>query len=269
MTLHRIMAPLLLALACAVMHASSRGLSVVVTTSMLETAIHSVLPPTAKIDVIRLLPPGSCPGHFDLSPSALPALRAARLVIRHDYQDVLEEKVNAIGNLRLDVLAARTPGSLLIPENYQSLVNDVAQVLSALAPEYADELLAAAQAQSAANGELSREIRREAQAWAGTPVISSSTQKQFCEWLGLQVVGTLNRPEEISPREYQRLLALRPALLVANLQEGPEAALSLGRRLGVPVAVVSNFPGADGYGSDYEGLLRENLSRVAEAWDRK
>jgi ABC-type Zn uptake system ZnuABC Zn-binding protein ZnuA len=269
MMLHRILAPLLLAVACGGLQASSQGLSVVVTTSMLESAVRSVLPDQAKIEVIRLLPPGSCPGHFDLSPSALPALRAARLVIRHDYQGVLEEKVSALGNLRPNVIAARTPGSLLIPENYQSLVSDVARILSALTPAHGDEIIAAARARGAGNGALSRNIRGMAQAWAGAPVISSSSQKQFCEWLGLRVVGTLNRPEEISPRDYQRLLALRPAMVVANLQEGPEAALSLGRRMGVPVAVVSNFPGADGYGRDYEELLRENLLRIAEAWDRK
>jgi ABC-type Zn uptake system ZnuABC Zn-binding protein ZnuA len=268
MTLHRILAPLLLALACGGIQAS-QGLSVVVTTSMLENAVRSVLPARANIAVVRLLPPGSCPGHFDLSPSALPALRAARLVIRHDYQAVLEEKVKALGTLRLEIIAAHTPGSLLIPDNYQILVSEVAGVLSDLAPEHRGQLMAAAQAEKAAHVNLTSEIRRQAQAWAGTPVISSSSQKQFCEWLGLEVVGTLSRPEEISPREYQRLLALRPALIVANLQEGPEAALSLGRRMGVPVAVVSNFPGAEGYGVDYEGLLQANLSRIAEAWEKK
>lgn len=76
---------------------SENGKSIVVTTSMLESAASEVLPVSQRIDIVRLLSPSSCPGHFDLSPRIVPTLHSAVMVVRHDYQDVLEQKMESIG----------------------------------------------------------------------------------------------------------------------------------------------------------------------------
>ena len=41
------------------------------------------------------------------------------------------------------------------------------------------------------------------------------------------------------------------------------------QRLGVPLVVFSNFPGADGYGLDYDELVRQNLNRLDAAWRQR
>jgi ABC-type Fe3+-hydroxamate transport system substrate-binding protein len=97
-------------------------------------------------------------------------------------------------------------------------------------------------------------------------VIASFHQRAFAEWLGLKIIGEMRRPEDVSPRELERLMALKPEAIVANLQEGTQAAESLGQRLGVPVIVFSNFPNAEGYGRGYEGLLASNLDRLDRTW---
>ena len=65
---------------------------IVVTTSMLECAAREVIPPAQGFDIVRILPPSACPGHFDLSPRVVPLIRSAVIVVRHDYQDMLEKK---------------------------------------------------------------------------------------------------------------------------------------------------------------------------------
>jgi len=45
--------------------------TIVVTTSMLACAAQVLLQENQAIEVVRLTPPGSCPGHFDLSPGML------------------------------------------------------------------------------------------------------------------------------------------------------------------------------------------------------
>ncbi len=240
--------------------------SVVVTTSMLECAVEELAAAAAGIEVVRLVPPGACPGHFDLSPRAVPVLRSAPVVIRHDYQQFLESKLIEMGVADARVVVAETGGSLLVPEHYAALVRRVAEIFAELVPERTAELAAAADRVGGRLGPLGAEIRQPSPPWRGARVIASVRQAEFSRWLGLEVLAEIGRGEEVSPRELERLLGLRPALVVANLQEGPRAAAVLAERLEVPLVVFSNFPGADGYGDGYDRLLRSNLEQLEAAW---
>lgn len=246
--------------------AAAKRPSVVVTTSMLGSAIDELGPAAAELEVVRLLPPGSCPGQFDLSPRELPALRSAVVIIRHEYQEVLESKLHDLGVDDARVVVASGGGSLLVPAHYAALVGRVAEVLEQVVPRIAPDVAAAAADVSARLQTVEREVRDRRSPWRGARVIAADQQAEFSRWLGLEVVGEMGRTEDTSPRELERLLQLHPALVVANLQEGAQAAANVAGRLGVPVAVLSNFPGVDGYGSSYEELLRSNLERLDAAW---
>ena len=76
----------------------------------------------------------------------------------------------------------------------------------------------------------------------------------------------IKRSEDLTPHDLEELLKLNVRGIVANLQEGCEAAVSLGQRMEVPVSVFSNFPDVEGYDEGYDNLLRENLRRLEETW---
>jgi zinc transport system substrate-binding protein len=238
--------------------------TVVVTTSMLERAAEAVAG-TSGVDIVRLVPPGSCPGHFDLSPSAMLALREASLLVRHDFQAGLESRLRALPGEPPAIVATTAHGSLLVPSHFAALGRDLATALGETGAAGSEDLAATTAALEQRLGDLAARLRARAAPLAGTPVVASAHQAEFCRWLGLDVVATLDRPEAISPRELGRTGA-GAALVVANLQEGTQAAEALGERLGLPVAVFSNFPGAPGYGDTYEQLLVANLERLEAAW---
>ena len=75
----------------------------------------------------------------------------------------------------------------------------------------------------------------------------------------------MRRPEEVSPREFEELLGQKAAAVIANLQEGTQAAESLAKRKGIPLVVFSNFPDTEGYGTGYDGLMEANLGRLEQA----
>ena len=58
-------------------------------------------------------------------------------------------------------------------------------------------------------------------------------------------------------------------MIICNLQEGSQFALSLGDRMNIPVAILSNFPGADGFGETYYHLITENMKRLEGAWQKR
>ncbi len=240
--------------------------TVLVTTSLLEAAARELLPPDDPVAVVSLVSPGTCPGHFDLSPRLVPELRAALVVARHDFQVRLDDQLRRVGVEEASLVVVRSRGSLLIPGHYLDLVRQLERELSRRLPERQTDLAAHLSRVEARVARLEAEVRARPAPWAGAPVIASSHQAELCSWLGLVVVAELGRAEDTTPRELEELLARGPSLVVGNLQEGPQAALVLGERLGRPVAVFSNFPNAPGYGLTYDDLLRANLDRLDRAW---
>jgi zinc transport system substrate-binding protein len=245
---------------------SSAAPVVVVTTSMLESAVRAIEPSKDKIAVERIISPGSCPGHFDLSPRIVPTLKNASLVIRHDYQGVLESKIAGLGVRNVPSIAIETPGSLLIPSHYAALIERIASALPEILPGECGSVQKAVEQARNRSSALESSMRERIAPWRGRPVVASINQKELCEWLGFRVVGILERPEDVSPQDMENLASCGAELVIGNLQEGTEAVLSLGRRMKVPVAVLSNFPGAPGYGSGYDQLIDENMKRIVDAW---
>ncbi len=244
---------------------SVRG-TVVVTTSMLESAARELLPADAPLELVSLAPPGTCPGHFDLSPRMVPLLHRADVLVRHDFQAGLDKRLSALGLDGLRVVPAAAEGSLLVPRTYLGLVDQVEGALAAELPGRMAELAAARAATAARLAGLEAEVRATAAPWRGRKVLAGAQQAAFCSWLGLDVIGRFDRPEQMSPRELEELLALDPQAVVGNLQSDADTAISLGARLGVGVAMLSNFPGAPGYGTTYDDLVRADLDRLAAAW---
>jgi zinc transport system substrate-binding protein len=241
--------------------------TLVVTTSMLEAAVHDYRPALPKgLKIVRLIPPGSCPGHFDLSPRTVPVLRRARLVIRHDFQESLDGKLRKLGGESLRVYAVPTKGSLLVPANHTALSADLSEALAAIWPGHRKALQVQRDAVAAQLATMGKKAVARARPWRGMPVLASAMQQGFCSWLGLSVVQTLPRPDDTSPRQLARLLRSDAALVVGNLQSDAKGARSLAQRKGVPVAVLSNFPtqAEDGY----RKLLAANLDKLEAAWQK-
>ncbi len=243
--------------------------TVVVTTSMLEAAARELLPSDAAVELVSLAPPGTCPGHFDLSPRMVPLLHRADVLVRHDFQAGLDERLRGLGLDGLRLIPAAAEGSLLVPQSYLRLVDQLEAALAAELPGRTAELAAARGATAARLAKLEAEVRATAAPWRGRRVLAGAQQGAFCRWLGLEVIGRFDRPELMSPRELESLLALAPEAVVGNLQSDADTAAALGARLGVGVAVLSNFPGAPGYGTSYDDLVRADLARLAAAWVAK
>ena len=256
-------AVLLAALAVAT---AAEPLRLVVSTSMIEAAARALTAGQAAApEVVRLLPPGSCPGHFDLSARDLARVAAADLFLRHDYQAALAEKVAGLAGGGPRQVALSTPGSLLVPAHFLDLSRQVRVALAA-GPADAAALSAAWTRLGEESAALTAEARRQAEPWQGLAVVASVQQREFCEWLGLRVVGALPRAEDLAPRDLAALQRSGARAVVGNLQSDARPARALGERLHLPVAILSNFPDSpDGGREAYARLLRSNLQELQRA----
>jgi len=255
----------ILFLLCAALLRAGETASLVVTTSLLEAAARDYAAALPEgVEIVSLIPPGSCPGHFDLPPRMVPLLRRAKLVVRHDFQQGLDDKMRKIGGGRLPIRAIAAKGSLLIPEHYAAMSAELAEALAEAWPAQAGTIRSRQQAVARDLAALGGSIQGAPRPWRGANVIASQQQRAFCVWLGLDVVAALARPDDVSPRELAELLRSEAVLVVGNLQSDAQAARSLAARKNVPVAVFSNFPAVAENG--YASLLATNLKELESAW---
>jgi len=79
--------------------------------------------------------------------------------------------------------------------------------------------------------------------------------------MGLKVVATYGRAEDLTPAEWQRVtVAAREAggrLVIDNLQSGANTGVGLARELGAQHVTLSNFPGGFPHTASWESCLRE------------
>ncbi len=231
---------------------------IVTSDTILSGMIASLLPPHRyKIDAI--LPPGQCPGHYDVKFSDLEKLKRADLVVAFKGMPSMIGSTADWGGTHMLVDAGDR--NWMAPDAYLYGLDLMAARLSKRFPDDEEKILSR-------RDEAVRGVRRESNALVrdirrtglfGKSVIASSMQKESLEWMGFRVAGVYGRPEAMSAREIARLVKLgrehRAVAVVDNLQSGPDAGKGIAETLKIPHVVLSNYPSEKGY----LATLRENL----------
>jgi len=239
-----------------------------VATSYLESAVQDVLGDPAP--VLRLAEPGTCPGHFDIRPSQAAELRRCQVLLRFDFQSSLDSVLEGTSDPSRVVSISIRRG-LCLPDSYLAACRQVSTQLVAakwLARSQADARLDAIAARLIA---LSQDAtnRVAAAGLRGRPVLASAHQKDFCEWLGLRVVGAFSAADTAGVRQIDdavkagRLAGAQ--VVIANLPEGRRAADALAEVLRAKVAVFGNFPLVKAGRVSFDEMLRENVETLLEA----
>ena len=244
--------------------------AVAASNSLLECAARDLLGDDTP--VLRLAEPGMCPGHFDVRPGQVAALRRCRVMLRMDFQQSLDAKLAAATRDGLRIAEVRIAGGLCEPDSYRAAC---AQTADALADAgLLDRAVAESRLRQIGTrlDDLSADSRRRVEPLAGTPVVASCHQEAFCRWLGLRVVATFRGAEVESTRRLddavRRARQAEATLVVANLPEGRRAADFLADALGGAVVVFGNFPALGRQHAGFDDLVRDNVTRLLEATGR-
>ncbi|GAH37804.1 unnamed protein product, partial [marine sediment metagenome] len=86
-----------------------------------------------KLEIHNLIPPGMCPGHYDVKPSDVETLANSKAFIIHNWQ---QDKANITGlieaadNPELIVKVIDVPDAPMVPEVQSEAIDKIAQALS-------------------------------------------------------------------------------------------------------------------------------------------
>jgi zinc transport system substrate-binding protein len=235
-----------------------------------------------KMETRTLIPPGVCPGHYDVKPSDIEALANSKAFFIHDYQEYFTNVTGAIEaaeNPDLTVTVINVTGNWIVPAVQAEAVDKIAQALGELDPEnaaYYHERAADREQAILAKGE---EVENELHGAGvdGIKVLCADMQVGFVQWAGFNITATFGRPEDLSPADVNQLITEAKdagvALVIDNLQSG---SATLGTTIeqdveAIPVTI-SNFPGGFENTETWEKAIDKNvdlLLGVLSAWEEQ
>jgi zinc transport system substrate-binding protein len=241
--------------------------------SLIANAINDVA--DGKLATDTLIPPGTCPGHYDVKPSEIEALNNSKAFFIHDYQQNFQNVIGAIqaaDNPDLIVTVLNVTGNWMVPSVQAEAVDKVAQALEQIDPEnavyYQQRAAAREQAILAYGDNVTNRLQQGGV--EGVKVICADMQAGFVSWAGFDIVDTFGRPEDLTPAQMADLIdeaqQAGVALIIDNLQSG---STTLGAALGqdieaVPVTI-SNFPGGLENTETWEKAIDKNVDLLLAA----
>jgi zinc transport system substrate-binding protein len=240
----------------------------IVTSDSILSGISESLLPSEYFMVSAILPPGQCPGHYDIKLSDIANVKQASLVVSFRGMPFMK---NAAVEASRQLIVDAQGSNWMAPDSYIVGLNYLADKFSELFPEHKQQIAGrrerAIMQVTEKNKILSSRI--ENAGISRRPVIASSMLKEPLEWMGFHIAGEYGRPESISAKEITDLIRTgqekKAVMIVDNLQSGPETGRGIAETLGVPHVVLSNFPSEMGYAA----TLSDNVEAVLTAMSAK
>jgi zinc transport system substrate-binding protein len=225
-----------------------------------------------EIKLIILIPPDCCPGHFDLKPRDVVLLSRASLIVRHDFQDYLDRKLESL-NFSVPVVSLDSPGNLIIPDFYLQALERMKDILETNFPGLSRGLEANLESARRVVGDAGKAAREKIviSGLVGLTALSAEKQADFLRWIGIRVPAVFDdSPEQLSLLNLKNVVEAgnreKVDLVVGNLQSGGErTARNIAREIGKPFCILSSFPKSSNSNSTYAALLLENINLLTRA----
>lgn len=223
---------------------------------------------TENVTVSHIMPGGACPAHFDTTPSDIEKCIYADVIISLGWEPWLEDLINSSGNTDAKQIKCIGLGEWSLPSNAIKFVEKIRNELISNYPDLSDEI------QQNADGYI-LEINQTAiflqnmiktADYKDRDVICMAWQKDFVEFLGLDVVEFYDPPESLSTQDQLNIAETATegsvCVIIDNLQSGTEFGETVAEQSGISHVIFTNFPGAiDGIDS-YLDVIRYNTGEL-------
>ncbi len=276
--LARVMLPVLLATTLALGGCSpvnSEKLGVVTSTSLIAQIVERV--GGDNVDVVNIIPPAQCPGHFDVKPGDIQKLATADLFLLHGWQGekFSRELIASADNpdlttVQLDIQTTENQ-NWMVPAVQMEAVNIITTALCQAdsennaayqqsATEYTDKILAK---------ELEIKAKLNQVNLAEINVLCAEMQAGFIKWVGFNIITTYDINDPSIPQVVRELVdtgkASGVSLVIDNLQSGQNAGAAIAEELGATRIILSNFPGGFPDTDTWEKAMDKNIQLILEA----
>jgi len=249
-------------------------LKVVTSTFLIASVVERV--GGERVDVVNIIPPAQCPGHFDVKPGDIQKLAEADLFLLHGWQGEMfaQELIASANNPDLTVVTVDIEGlgsDWMIPPGQLAATDKITDALCQVdaencsvyresATEYKDKI-------AAKEAEIEAKLNQVNP--SGVNVMCAEMQAGFVKWVGFNIITTYDRNDPSIPQVVRELVDTgREAgvtLVIDNLQSGQDAGLPIAMDIGCRRIILSNFPGGFDNTETWEKAIDRNIELILEA----
>ena len=254
--------------------AETSQLKVVTSTSLIAQIVERV--GGDMVDVVNIILPAQCPGHFDVKPGDIQKLADADLFLLHGWQGEMfsQDLIASADNPDLTVVNINVKvgenTNWMTPPVQQAAVDRIVAALSEVdaentaayqerAAEYKDGITAK---------EAEIEARLAEEDLSSINVMCSDQLTGFVQWTGLNIVAVFGRPDSLTPQVVQELVDTgreeNVALIIDNLQSGQDAGAGLAEELGCARIILTNLPGGFDDTETWEKAIDYDIELILE-----
>jgi len=228
------------------------------------------------VDVVNIIPPTQCPGHFDVKPGDIQKLADADLFLLAGWQGEMfsQELIASANNPYLTVVILDIPSNpqsnWMTPSVQQEAAEKITAALSQLDAENSGAYQTSAAQYKDIIEAKSAEIkaRLAGENLSSINVICSGMQAAFLNWVGLNVVAFYGRPDSLTPQVVKELVDKgreeNVTLIIENMQSGQDAGAGVAEELGCQRIILSNFPGGFDNTETWEKAIDRNIELILE-----
>jgi len=246
-------------------------LTVVTSTSLIASIVERV--GGDLVEVVNIIPPAQCPGHFDVSPTDVQKLADAPLFLYHGWQGetFAADLIASADNPDLTSVSLDIAGNWMTPdvqiEAAAAITNHLCQVDPVNCPTYQQRSEQYANAVLAKGSEIQQAL--DSANLSEINVLCAEMQVGFVRWTGLNVIDTYPRPDALTAQMSAHLVDLGKAenvtLVIDNLQSGADGGKAIAEDIGCARIVLSNFPGGFDNTETWEKAIDHNIDLILEA----
>lgn len=244
--------------------ADDGNINIVCTNSILADFAKNILPENVTISYI--MPAGSCPAHFDASPKDVQLITNADIIISLGWEQWLQPLLEY--NPSCTQITCPGLGEWNIPSSAKTYVEHIATELRTILPEYNNTIETKTVEYLSQINTTAEKLKTliTSKGYINRKVVCMQWQKDFVEWLGLNVTYTYEPPERMSTQEIlnvsQALQENGVCAIIDNLQSGTELGSKLASEAGVSHIVLTNFPEAVPGTDTYLKMIKYNVNQT-------
>lgn len=243
-------------------------LNIVTSTSIIAYIVDNI--GGDYVDVVNIIPPAQCPGHFDIKPGDIGKLADASIFFYHGWQGekFSEEVIQSANNPDLIVEVLNIEGNWMVPSVQIAAAEKIGGIMGDVDTKnktvYDQNI--AAYIDYIGNTETTLRAELSEIDLSQVNVLCAEQQAGFVKWTGVNIISTFGRPETLTPQIMQELIdkgnESNIVLVIDNMQSGPDAGKSIAEELNCNRVILSNFPGGFEGIDTWEGTIDKNIELI-------
>jgi len=240
--------------------------NIVCTNSALADFTSNII--TENVTISYIMPGGSCPAHFDISPSQVSEIIEADIIISLGWEPWLTNISDKLVDINQQQIKCTGFGEWNLPQNAIKFVEKIRDELIILLPEQNDSIFDNAQNYINEINQTEGYIKKmiKSMNYENRQVIAMEWQMEFIEMLGFDVVTFYGPPEGLSTQDKLNItdiaISNEIVAIVDNLQSGTDFGGQIAEDAKTSHVVFTNFPGAIDNVDTYLEMIEYNTAEI-------